>query len=339
MWRFYSLNFAKIGVFGWWNCAGIFFPKSEVNHITPPKTNMTGWKIHHEWVDVFPIEKLKNVPVSHVSFQGCVGTNSWEVLVLGGALVQKFGSTRPICTKTTNTHIFVQDFWIPVLNPFSLRIYTKYLFFWSPKSGRCALFQNMAFSENLGKGLQAGEGQEGRDLGSSRICRGGAVLGRQGCIFRQGWTPESSKSQGRKHRNCWSKKVNTRFNSQRNPEATEGCVVLVNRMVIQGVQKLAQRLKEKPRQRPRQKQSQRPKRRRSQRPKRRRFVPSRTGFFGWGWNTVVFSNELWGIFFLGCALFTTAIWKRRCFFANRVIPNIILPKRPRRKRYVEQAQK
>ena len=22
----------------------------------PPETNMTGWKIHHEWVDAFPVE-------------------------------------------------------------------------------------------------------------------------------------------------------------------------------------------------------------------------------------------------------------------------------------------
>lgn len=64
--------------------------------------------------------------------------------------VQKFGWTHPICTKTTNTHIFVQDFWIPVLNPFSPRIYTNTCFF-IPKSGRCDLFQNMA---SPGKSLE-----------------------------------------------------------------------------------------------------------------------------------------------------------------------------------------
>ena len=32
--------------------------KKRLKTFTPPKTNMTGWKIHQEWVDVFPIEKL-----------------------------------------------------------------------------------------------------------------------------------------------------------------------------------------------------------------------------------------------------------------------------------------
>ena len=26
---------------------------------TPPKPNMTGWKLHHEWVDVFPDLKIR----------------------------------------------------------------------------------------------------------------------------------------------------------------------------------------------------------------------------------------------------------------------------------------
>ena len=30
----------------------------------PPKPNMTSWKIHHEWADVFPIEH-GDVPASH----------------------------------------------------------------------------------------------------------------------------------------------------------------------------------------------------------------------------------------------------------------------------------
>ena len=39
------------------------------HHLPPPKPNMTSWKIHHEWVDVFPIEH-RDFPASHVSFQG-----------------------------------------------------------------------------------------------------------------------------------------------------------------------------------------------------------------------------------------------------------------------------
>ena len=30
---------------------------------------MTGWKIHHEWVDVFPISKLADFTVRHVSLR------------------------------------------------------------------------------------------------------------------------------------------------------------------------------------------------------------------------------------------------------------------------------
>ena len=37
---------------------------------TLPKTNMTGWNIHHEWVDVFPIEKWRFSNVMLV-FRGC----------------------------------------------------------------------------------------------------------------------------------------------------------------------------------------------------------------------------------------------------------------------------
>ena len=144
MWRFYSLNFEKFGSL--WNSTGIL-PKPEVwvagfwssqdqnklqlkqSEWMSLKGKMTGWKIHHECVDVFPIQKLGDFWVSHVSFQGRVGADSWEILVLGGAVVQTFGSTHPMCTKTTNTHIFVQHFWIPLLNPFSLRIYIPIPFF------------------------------------------------------------------------------------------------------------------------------------------------------------------------------------------------------------------
>ena len=49
---------------------------------TPPKkltTNMTGWKIHHEWVDVFPIEKWGDFPaiVMWSWTQGCTSISQW----------------------------------------------------------------------------------------------------------------------------------------------------------------------------------------------------------------------------------------------------------------------
>ena len=38
---------------------------------TPEFTKMTGWKIHHEWVDVFPIEN-GDVPMSELVFRRVV---------------------------------------------------------------------------------------------------------------------------------------------------------------------------------------------------------------------------------------------------------------------------
>ena len=38
----------------------------------PPKTNMTGWKIHHLKLKMYFLLKTGDFPVSHVSFQGVV---------------------------------------------------------------------------------------------------------------------------------------------------------------------------------------------------------------------------------------------------------------------------
>ncbi len=43
---------------------------NQSSHIPPPKTNMTGWKIHHEWVDVFPIEPREIFQPVMWSFSG-----------------------------------------------------------------------------------------------------------------------------------------------------------------------------------------------------------------------------------------------------------------------------
>ena len=50
----------------------------------PPKTNMTGWKIHHEWVDVFPIETRDFPVIVMWSWtQGCIPFKKITDLLLG----------------------------------------------------------------------------------------------------------------------------------------------------------------------------------------------------------------------------------------------------------------
>ena len=47
---------------------------------TPRKNKMTGWKIHHEWVDVFPIE--------HGGFSNCSVETNREAHVCGHSILE-----------------------------------------------------------------------------------------------------------------------------------------------------------------------------------------------------------------------------------------------------------
>ena len=62
---------------------------------TPEFTNMTGWKIRHEWVDVFPIEN-GDFPLSHVSFQEYI-SHLWSLLPSNTwGLIQAAMTTRKL---------------------------------------------------------------------------------------------------------------------------------------------------------------------------------------------------------------------------------------------------
>ena len=46
---------------------GYMWTSATSSRYPPGTTNIAGWKIHHEWVDVFPIGILVGFPASHVS--------------------------------------------------------------------------------------------------------------------------------------------------------------------------------------------------------------------------------------------------------------------------------